>query len=146
MSHTIILSGPTRRQLAASYCLNAPDKTTVEFREHKRTIPQNDKFHAMCADVARQVMWKDMFGRPLKMNQESWKRFFLRIYQQEALVVPNEEGTAFFDLGVSSRKLGKKEFIDLIEIVYAFGSRKGVKFKDEPAPASPAPRKEMQNV
>jgi hypothetical protein len=137
MSHfTIILSSLTKRQLAASYCLNAPENTTVDFRENKRSVPQNDKFHAMCGDVAKQIIWKDMFGRPLKMSQESWKRFFLRIYQSEALVVPNEEGTAFFDLGVSSSKLVKKDFMDLIEIVYAFGSRKGVKFKDEPeAPA-----------
>ena len=128
---TINLTSQFRRQQAADLCFKAPLNCTVEFRENKRTIPQNARFHAMCADVARQVVWQDIFGRPFKMTQESWKRFFLRMYQQEALVVPNEEGTAFFDLGVSSSKLRKKDFMDLIEIVQAFGARRGVVFHDK---------------
>ena len=128
---TILLTSQKRREEACALIMRAPDRSTMELRENKRTIPQNDKFHAMCADVARQVVWKDVFGRPLKMTQESWKRFFLRMYQQEALVVPNEEGTAFFDLGVSSAKLVKKDFMDLIEIVHAFAARNSVKFQEQ---------------
>lgn len=133
---TLLLTSKTRRELAASYCLSAPDNTTVEFRQNKRSIPQNARFHAMCADVARQIGWTDVFGRPIKMTEENWKRFFLAAWKRETLIVPNESGSGFYDLGVRSSKLTKTDFMDLIEFVSAFGAERGVVFHD-PAEKQP---------
>ena len=84
----------------------------------------------MCSDVSRQIQWMDAFGRPIRMTPENWKRFFLAAWKRETLVVPNEDGTGFYDLGVRSSKLTKKDFIDLIEFVLAFGAQRGVVFQD----------------
>ena len=127
---TINLTSQFRRQQAADLCFKAPLNCTVEFRENKRTIPQNSRFHAMCSDVSRQIQWMDAFGRPIRMTPENWKRFFLAAWKRETLVVPNEDGSGFYDLGVRSSKLTKKDFIDLIEFVLAFGAQRGVVFQD----------------
>jgi hypothetical protein len=51
----------------------------------------------------------------------------LRNYQ----VVPNIEGTGFVVLGMSTSKMTKKVFCDLIELIYAFGSENGVKWSEK---------------
>jgi len=130
-SVTLNLTSQEQREWAAELCFKAPLNCTVEFRENKRTIPQNARFHAMCADVSRQMKWMDAFGRPIKMTPENWKRFFLAAWKRETLVVPNEDGSGFYDLGVRSSKLSKQDFIDLIEFVEAFGAQRGVKFHRE---------------
>jgi hypothetical protein len=45
--------------------------------------------------------------------------------------VPNIDGTGFVNLGRSSSDLSKQEFIDLIELITAFGAQHGVVFSDE---------------
>jgi hypothetical protein len=68
------------------------------------------------------------------MSRENWKRFFLRMYNREALIVPNEDGTGFYDLGPRSSELSVSEMSDCMELIAAFGAQRGVKFK-EPADA-----------
>ena len=72
---------------------------------------------------------KDGF-RVIKMTKENWKRFFLQMFKRETLVVPNEDGTGFYDLGVRSSELSVSEMSDCMELISAFGSERGVKFRD----------------
>jgi hypothetical protein len=132
---TIHLISERRRREAAEACWKAPASAFVEIHDARRTIPQNRKFHAMCTDVARQMTWMDAMGRPIKMTPENWKRFFLAAWKRETLIVPNEDGTGFYDLGVRSSRLSKKDFIDLIEFVLAFGAQRNIEFSDDPQTA-----------
>ncbi len=111
------------RQLPLKSVVRTDDKPT-------RSGGQNDRFHAMLDDVAEQIMWKDVFQRPIKMTRENWKRFFLQMFKRETLIVPNEDNTGFYDLGVRSSELSVSEMSDCMELISAFGAQRGVKFKE----------------
>lgn len=111
------------RQLPLKSVVRTDDKPT-------RSSAQNDRFHAMIDDVAAQIQWRDVFQRPIKMTRENWKRFFLQMFKRETLIVPNEDGTGFYDLGVRSSELSVSEMSDCMELIAAFGAQRGVKFKE----------------
>lgn len=130
MKRLLVLWNEATRAKAIAWIRNAPADTRVTFAEPKRTLPQNDRFHAMIDDVSRQIGWTDVFGRPIKMSPENWKRFFLAMYKRETLVVPNEDGTGFYDLGIRSSEMSVGEMADCMELISAFGLQRGVKFRD----------------
>jgi hypothetical protein len=111
------------RQLPLKSVVRTDDKPT-------RSGAQNDRFHAMLDDVAAQIMWRDVFQRPIKMTRENWKRFFLQMFKRETLIVPNEDNSGFYDLGVRSSELSVSEMSDCMELIAAFGAERGVKFKE----------------
>lgn len=123
---TIILSSPTKRQQAISWITKAPPGTVVEFRESKRTIPQNDRMWAMLTEIARQVPWHG-----LRLSPHDWKLIFMDALNQEMRLVPNIAGNGFINLGRSTSRLSKAEMGDLMELIAAFGSERGVVFHDE---------------
>ena len=47
----LILSNPTVRARAINWIKNVPDGTRVEFKEPKRTLPQNDRMWAMLTEI-----------------------------------------------------------------------------------------------
>jgi hypothetical protein len=99
--------------------------TRVEFKQAKRSIPQNDRLWAMLTDVAQQLKWHDMRLRP-----DDWKLVFLDALKREVRTVPNLDGTGFVNLGRSSSDLSKAEMSDLMELIAAFGTQHGVVFRD----------------
>lgn len=129
---SVILGSPTKRQLAASWCMNAPAGTIVEFKESKRTADQNSRLWAMLTDVARQLPWHGV-----RLTAEDYKLLFMDALNQEMRLVPNLNNNGFTNLGRSSSKLTKAEFGDLMTLIEEFGARHGVIFGDE-APQSPA--------
>ena len=121
----VILDSPVARQRAASWCMRLPHGTRAEFKESKRTLPQNDRLWAMLTDVARQVAWH---GR--QMKPDAWKLVFLDALKREVQAVPNLDGTGFVNIGRSSSDLSKSEMGDLMELIAAFGAQHGVIFHD----------------
>ena len=72
MKQTIFLRTKQQQQAAINAILSAPldkDKpVTIRITDYKRNLDQNAKFHAMLADIARQVQWCDKWLKP-----EQWK-------------------------------------------------------------------------
>ena len=110
----------------ANWAAQAPFGTRVEFKETKRSIPQNDRMWAMLTDVARQLPWHG-----IKLSPDDWKLIFLDALKREVRLVPNIDGNGFVSLGRSSSDLSKAEMSDLIEIIHAFGAKHGVRFADD---------------
>lgn len=121
----LIMTDRVTRQRAATWCLNAPAGTRVEFKEAKRTTDQNALMWASLTEIARQVEWHG-----LRLSADDWKLIFLAGLNQEMRLVPNIEGTGFVNLGRSSSDLSKAEMGDLIEIIFKFGAERGVEFSD----------------
>lgn len=121
----VILNSRSERERVAKWATVAPFGTRVEFKENKRSIPQNDRMWAMLTEVAGQLEWHG-----LKLSADDWKLVFLDALKREVRMVPNIDGTGFVNLGRSSSKLTIEEMGDLIEIIQAFGARHGVTFKD----------------
>lgn len=87
-----------------------------------RTLEQNKKFHAMVADIARQVKWADE-----SMDAEDWKRLLLAAkYEQK--VIPNPLGYGGFIVVNKrrSRALTVEEMSEFIGEIEAFGAERGV--------------------
>jgi len=125
---TVILRTKADRQRAATWCLNGPPGTRVEFKEAKRSNDQNARMWAMLTEVARQVEWHG-----LRLAADDWKLIFLDALKRETRMAPNLDGTGFVNLGRSSSDLSKSEFSDLFLIIEAFGAREGVVFEREAA-------------
>lgn len=122
---TLIITSDRERQKAASWVMNAPWNTRIDFKAPKRTLPQNDRMWAMLTDVAQQVLWHG-----LRLTPDDWKLVFLDALKREVRMVPNIDGNGFVNLGRSSSDLSKDEMTDLIELIFAFGARHGVEFHE----------------
>ena len=104
--------------------LGAKVKITVSEYKPTRSIDQNDKLNAMCADVARQVDWHGM-----KLSKDDFRHMFVASYRKEQRVVPGIDG-GFVVLGSSSKKLNVAECSDVIELISAFGVEHNVIWGD----------------
>ena len=122
----LILGRGDDRQKAIRWCGMMKDGVRIEFKEAKRTIPQNDRMWAMLTDVAHQLKWHG-----LTLTPEDWKLVFLDGLKREIRAVPNLDGTGFVNLGRSSSDLSVEEMRDLIELVHCFGAEHGIIFNDE---------------
>lgn len=122
---TLILSSPSERLRAARWVEKLPAGTRVEFKQHKRSTPQNDRMWAMLTDVASQLPWHG-----IKLSADDWKLLFLDALKREVRMVPNIDGNGFVSLGRSSSDLSKAEMSDLIELIHQFGANHGVVFHD----------------
>lgn len=139
MSRVLLtLKEPRDRAQAVRWCGNAPAGTRLVFHDPKRTLPQNDRMWAMLGDVARQVPWQDLLGRPMKMTDRQWKLFFLDMLNQEAVLVPKANGVGTVNVSNSSSELSVGEMSDLMTIIEMFGAVHGVTF-DEPTPSTSNP-------
>jgi hypothetical protein len=117
---------PRTRALAAERLSKAPDGWVMELRDRTRSTEQNSALWAALSDVSVQVEWHGV-----RLSPEDWKLVFMDALNQEMRLVPNVAGTGFINLGRSSSKLTKQEFSDLIELVRAFGSERGVVWSDD---------------
>ena len=113
------------RERVARWGFKAPAGTRVEFKQVKRSLPQNDRLWAMLTDVATQLPWHGQ-----KLRPDDWKLLFLDALKRELRFVPNIGGTGFVNLGRSSSDLSKAEMSDLFELIHAFGAEHGVKFNE----------------
>lgn len=116
------------RNLVSTWASKAPEGTRVEFKQTKRSIPQNDRMWAMLTDVARQLQWDGQHLTP-----DDWKLVFLDGLKREERLVRAIEGDGFVNLGRSSSDLSKDEMSELMELIAAFGAKHGVEFSEREA-------------
>lgn len=127
-----ILVHSTARNRAMHGVAHAPDGYMVTISEPKRKDVQNDKFHAMCSDFAKQATY---IGR--KWDTESWKRILVDQFaeemrqagtpiHQEGEVIPSMDGRRVVQLGIQTRTFYVKEASAFIEYLYAVGAELGV--------------------
>lgn len=115
----------------AKSMLMAGHRLVLEVKPATRSTEQNARMWAMLADVSRQVEW---YGK--RLTSEDWKHVFTASLRKLS-VVPNLDGTGFVALGLSTSRMTRAEMSDLIELMFAFGAERGVKWSD---PALPAER------
>jgi len=122
---TLVLVSPEIRQRATRWVAKLPEGTRVDFKEPKRSLPQNDRMWAMLTDIATQLPWHG-----IKLSADDWKLIFLDALKRELRIVPNIDGSGFVNLGRSSSDLSKSEMTDLIDLIHQFGANHGVIFHD----------------
>ncbi len=127
----IVVRSDADRERAARWAQKSPPGCRIEFKQTKRSVPQNARMWAMLSDVAGQLTWHGV-----KLAPDDWKLMFMDALKRELRVVPNLDGTGFVNLGRSSSDLTKSEMGDLMELVAAFGAQHGVTFHDDEARAA----------
>lgn len=113
----------TARRLAAAQCLTAPDGYVVEIKPATRTLDQNALLWPLLTELSEQVDW---YGQ--KLTKEEWKDV-MTAGLKRSRIVPGIDG-GFVVIGLSTSKMDKKTFSELVELIYAFGAQQGVVFHD----------------
>jgi hypothetical protein len=104
---------------------SAPEGYVVTIAEPTRTLDQNALLWPLLECLSKQVLW---YGKTL--TPENWKDL-MSASLRKLDVVPNIDGSGFVALGQSTSKMSKAQFSELIELIYAFGAERGVKFTEQ---------------
>lgn len=139
-----IFTHANARRMAHAQCDLAPDGARVVFDyDPPKTSPQEKKYHAMIADIARDCEFLEM-----SWDAEEWKRLlidaFVRVMREQAKVdgvsdpfgdhgrvIPALDGKGFVQLGIQSRKFSKPIATLFIDYLYSYGNENGVNWSDE---------------
>ena len=118
-----ILSHPQARQNALRAVAEAPEGYEVRIAERRRSLDQNAHLWAVLTDISNQVDWHGQ-----KLSPEDWKSILTAGLKKEQRMAPGING-GWVVLGLSTSKMTKSEFSELLELSYAFGAEKGVQFE-----------------
>ena len=124
MRRTFHLVHKQARQRALEALQDAPDGYVVTIHETTRNLEQNAALWAALSDISKQVEW---YGQ--RLTPDEWKDVFTASLKRQK-VVPGLDG-GFVVCGLSTSKMGKSEFSQLLDLAYAFGAEKEVKFHDQ---------------
>ena len=100
----------------------------LALREPKRSLDQNAKLWCLLEDVACQCTLI-INGEKCTATREEWKTVFSAALSRESRLAVGLDGGVVM-LGVSTSKLRKSEFSDLIEIIYSYGAENGVRWSE----------------
>lgn len=124
----IRLRTQTAREIAASYCLQAPDGTVVSFRAERRSDAANAKMHAMLSEIAKQVPWCGAM-----LSTEDWKRIATAMLKKDRFVrdvaEDGQPGNGLIVVGARTREMSGSEVAAIIEWLEWFGAQHNVTFK-----------------
>ena len=125
MSRALVeIKSDADRNLIATWARNVQEGTTVEFRAPRRSLDQNNLMWSLLDQISKQVNW---YGQ--KLSSEDWKDV-ATASMRRTRVVPGIDTGTFVPLGMRTSQMTKEEVSDLIELLYAFGAERGVKFRE----------------
>lgn len=99
-------------------------RLVLKVEPERRSNEQNRLLWAALTDISQQVEWHGQ-----KLEAAEWKDIFTASLKRQK-VVPGIDG-GFVVLGSSTSRMSKAEFSDLMELLFAFGSERGVTFKEQ---------------
>lgn len=124
----ILISDQVRNN-AVSALLRAPRGYAVTITEPKRSGTQNDKFHAICTDIAKHGM--EWAGK--KRDKDAWKVLLVsghtKATEGEVEIVPGLEGE-FVNIRESTSGMGVSRAASLIEYALAFCASHGIELHE----------------
>lgn len=118
------LVGDTQRAYAKRLIDEAPLGWVMKLGAETRRDAQNRKLWPMLQDVQRQVpgFWE--------YSLEDIKLRFMNALGEEVRFLPALEKQGSFPVGLRSSLLTVEQFSGLVELIYAFGAKHGVRWSD----------------
>ena len=104
----------------------APTGAQLDLVDDPRTTAQNRLMWALLNDISDQLTHGGE-----KWEPEAWKAAFLKAMGKKLQFMPSLDGKSVVAVGYHSSKLDKAEFSELIELIYAEGTQRGVVFHGE---------------
>lgn len=109
----------------------------------KRTLRQNARLWAMLTDISEQIPWV-VNEELITMCPEDWKTLLSASLRAELRVARGIDGGIVL-LGVSTSRMDVEMMGCLIDLMFAFGNDRGVRWGDDAkAEALPAPAVEVE--
>lgn len=109
--------------------LAAGRKLTLEIKDAGRSNEQNEKFHAIIGDIAKQA--KHMGS---KWDAETWKRLlcdkFVREIGISSQIMANLDNDGLIQLGFQTRKFSKEQASEFVEFLLAWCADNGIELND----------------
>lgn len=121
----VIIRTPADRAKVARWAANVEPGTAVEFRSKSRSAEQSALMWVLLGHIAKQVEWYGVY-----LSADDWKDV-LTASLRKARVVPGVDPGTFVPLGMRTSQMTIPEMTALIELIYAFGAERSVKFGDE---------------
>ena len=124
MTQTILLRSEYQKLLAHQLIEKAPRDAVVKISAAKRSDDQNAKMWAMLSDISR--------AKPEGRAHipEIWKCIFMAALGHEVKFEMGLDNQPF-PIGFRTSKLTTPQMSDLIEFIYAYGSKNDVKWSEE---------------
>ena len=119
-----------------AYALTVPHGWSCTFAPPKKTRLQEEKYHAMIADISKQVKHLERYW-----DEDDMKRILVDEFAYEMRIsgtplhhdsrlTVSLDGLRTVQLGIQTREFHVAEAINFIEYLYAFGSENGVIWKE----------------
>jgi len=121
---TVRIIGPSQRAYAAKLIADAPQGHVMKLGAETRRDAQNRKLWPMLQDLRNQV--PPMGNRAL----DDIKLQFLNALGVEMRFLPTLENEGAFPVGLRSSTLTVAQFAGLIELIYEYGARNGVRWTE----------------
>jgi len=109
---------------AAKPFLLAGHRLHIDVRADTRSLAQNRLMWQRLTDLSEQVPWHGS-----KLSPEDFKNL-LSASRRKQRVVPNIEGDGFVVMGDSTSQMTIAEMTEMLDLIDAFGTPRGVKFRD----------------
>lgn len=134
---TFVLAHSEARRRAAEWCAAAPDGYVVRVTPPAKKREQEDRYHAMIGDIAKQATYA---GR--SWDADDTKRILIDEFADEmrsagtplhhdGRLIPSENGRRVIQLGVQSSKFYVGEASQFIEFLFAWGAAHDVRWSNE---------------
>ena len=113
----------------AKALLMAGHRPVLWLKEEDQSRDQQEMYHSLIGEIAAQA---SHLGA--KWGAEDWKRLLIDKWARETgrshgKVIPNLDGSGVVEVGVLSRKFGKRDANEFIEWLYAWGAENGVELE-----------------
>jgi len=106
--------------------LKAGKQFQVEIKYKNRSNEQNEKFHAIIGDIAKQAQHMGA-----KWSAEDWKRLLVDQFCKDAgishgKVIPSLDSSGIVQLGFQTRDFTKEQASEFVEFLQAWAAQNGV--------------------
>jgi len=129
---TFIMAHDAARQRAVQAVKDAPEGHMVVISEPTKKRIQEEKYHAMIGDIAKQCKFMDQ-----RRDLDDWKRLLVDAFAKvmrdagtpihhDGRVLPSLDFERVVQLGIQTKDFYVAEAAQFIEYLYAFGADRGV--------------------
>ena len=110
--------------------LAAGRKLTLEIKDASRSNEQNEKFHAIIGDIAKQAQHMGA-----KWDAETWKRLLVDKYVREigltSKIMANLDNDGLVQLGFQTRKFTKEQASEFVAFLICWCDQNGIELNDD---------------
>ena len=104
-------------------------KLTLEIKDASKSREQEEKYHAMIGDIAKQAQHMGA-----KWEAEDWKRLLVDQFMRQNLevtkVIPNLDNNGIVQLGFQTRNFTKEQASEFVEFLLAWCAENGIELKE----------------